>query len=47
MTKQEKLIKIATYNMNGLINPIKRTKILGKMTKEGGCSAAVDPSIRE
>ncbi len=35
MTTQKKLLKIASYNVNGILNPIKRSKILGKMRKEG------------
>lgn len=34
-TTQKKLLKIASYNVNGLLNPIKMSKILGKMRKEG------------
>lgn len=28
-------MKIASYNVNGILNPVKRSKILGKMRKEG------------
>lgn len=35
MTTQKKLLKIASYNVNGIVNPIKRSKILCKMRKEG------------
>lgn len=29
------LIKVASYNVNGVLNPIKRSKIISKMKKEG------------
>lgn len=29
------MIKLASYNVNGVLNPIKRTKILNKMKREG------------
>ena len=35
MVTQKKLLKTASYNVNGILNPIKRSKILGKMRKEG------------
>lgn len=35
MALQNNIIKISSYNVNGLLNPIKRSKILNKMKKEG------------
>lgn len=35
MSTQKKLMKIALFNVNGIFNTIKRSKILGKMRKEG------------
>lgn len=32
--KKTKKIKIASYNVNGVLNPIKRTRILNKMKRE-------------
>lgn len=34
-TQKKKLLKIASYNVNGILNLMKRSKILGKMKKEG------------
>lgn len=34
MTTHKVVTKIATYNINGVLNPIKRTKVLNKMNKE-------------
>lgn len=35
MSTQKKLLKIASYNVNGILNPIKRSKIVSKMRREG------------
>lgn len=28
-------IKVASYNVNGVLNPVKRSEIMSKMKKEG------------
>ncbi len=35
MTTEKNLIRVASYNVNGVLNPIKRLKILNKMKKDG------------
>ncbi len=35
MTTSKIDIKVALYNVNGILNPIKRSKIMSKMKKEG------------
>ena len=35
MTTSKNCIKVASYNVNGVLNPIKRSKITSKMKKEG------------
>ncbi len=37
-------IKVASYNVNGLLNPVKRSKILTKLKKEKMEIALRDPS---
>lgn len=34
MVLQKNLIKVVSYNVNGVLNPIKRSKILSKMKKD-------------
>lgn len=34
MAIQKNLIKVVSYNMNGVLNPIKSSKILSKMKKD-------------
>lgn len=35
MSHQMSQVKVASYNVNGLCNPIKRNKVISKMKKEG------------
>lgn len=46
MATLKKLLKIAPYNVNGILNLIKMSEMLGKMRKGGG-SVAGDRTVRE
>lgn len=45
----QNLVTVASYNVNGVVNPIKRSKILNKMEKRrgGGGFITGDPPNRE